>query len=58
MELSEEADTSTLIYGAPNWPSGAPDRANYRMLGLADLARTVIDGIAAAGVRQSGIARA
>jgi predicted dehydrogenase len=40
----QEADTSTLIYGAPNWPPGAPDRANYRMLGLADLARTVIDG--------------
>ena len=27
-----------------NWPVDAPDRANYRMLGLADLARAVIEG--------------
>ena len=36
-------DTSTLPYGAVNWPVDAPDRANYRMLGLADLARAVIE---------------
>jgi predicted dehydrogenase len=40
----EEADTSTMLYGAVNWPVDAPDRANYRMLGLADLARAVLDG--------------
>ena len=39
-----ETDTSTLHYGAVNWPMDAPDRANYRMLGLADLARAVIEG--------------
>ena len=40
----EETDTSTLLYGAANWPVGAPDRANYRMLGLADLAGGIIEG--------------
>jgi predicted dehydrogenase len=40
----EEADTSTMLYGGVNWPVDAPDRANYRMLGLADLARAVIEG--------------
>ena len=40
----EETDTSTLPYGAVNWPVDAPDRANYRMLGLADLARAIIEG--------------
>ncbi|NHT76834.1 Gfo/Idh/MocA family oxidoreductase [Rhizobiaceae bacterium CRRU44] len=34
-------DTATLPYGAVNWPVDAPDRANYRMLGLADLARAI-----------------
>ena len=33
-----------MLYGAVNWPVDAPDRANYRMLGLADLARAVIEG--------------
>ena len=40
----QETDTSTLPYGAANWPVDAPDRANYRMLGLADLAHAVIAG--------------
>jgi predicted dehydrogenase len=40
----DEMDTSTLAYGAVNWPLAAPDRANYRMLGLADLARAVGEG--------------
>ena len=40
----DETDTSTLLYGAANWPVDAPDRANYRMLGLADLARAIIEG--------------
>jgi predicted dehydrogenase len=38
-----ETDTAGLPYGAPNWPVDLPDRANYRMLGLADLARAVIE---------------
>lgn len=32
------------LYGAPNWPFDAPDRANYRMLGLADLVRARAEG--------------
>lgn len=40
----DETDTSTLPYGRANWPVDAPDRANYRMLGLADLARSLIEG--------------
>jgi predicted dehydrogenase len=39
-----ETDTSALLYGEQNWPVGAPARANYRMLGLADLARAVDEG--------------
>jgi predicted dehydrogenase len=39
-----ETDTASLPYGAPNWPADAPDRANYRMLGLADLARGLMEG--------------
>lgn len=34
----EEIDTSGDLYGQINWPYAAPDRANYRMLGIADLA--------------------
>ncbi len=29
--------TERDLYGAQNWPIAAPDRANYRMLGVADL---------------------
>ena len=32
------------LYGARNWPYAAPDRANYRMLGVADLARALKTG--------------
>lgn len=32
------------LYGAANWPYAAPDRANYRMLGVADLARALKTG--------------
>ncbi len=32
------------LYGALNWPYAAPDRANYRMLGVADLARALKTG--------------
>ncbi|MBB3647647.1 putative dehydrogenase [Rhizobium sp. BK619] len=38
-----ETDTSGALFGAVNWPIAAPDRANYRMLGLADLARAIIE---------------
>ncbi|MCP4380533.1 MAG: Gfo/Idh/MocA family oxidoreductase [Hyphomicrobiales bacterium] len=36
----DEVDTSTEVFGAPNWRarSGAPKQSNYRMLGVADLA--------------------
>ncbi|MBX5162891.1 MULTISPECIES: Gfo/Idh/MocA family protein [unclassified Rhizobium] len=40
----QETDTSGELFGAANWPIAAPDRANYRMLGLADLARAIIEG--------------
>lgn len=40
----QETDSATLPFGAPNWPAAAPDRANYRMLGLADLARALAEG--------------
>ncbi|OHV23170.1 Gfo/Idh/MocA family oxidoreductase [Rhizobium sp. RMa-01] len=40
----QETDTSGALFGAVNWPIAAPDRANYRMLGLADLARAIIEG--------------
>jgi predicted dehydrogenase len=43
-EAWEETDMSTLPFGAVNWPVDAPDRANYRMLGLADLARALQEG--------------
>lgn len=34
----DEIDTTAHVFGAHNWPMEAPDRANYRMLGLVDLA--------------------
>lgn len=40
----EEVDTAKLLFGAPNWPVEAPDRGNYRMLGLADLAVALRQG--------------
>lgn len=40
----DETDASTLLFGAANWPPHAPDRANYRMLGLAELARAISVG--------------
>jgi len=32
------------LYGALNWPFAKPDRANYRMLGIADLANALRTG--------------
>lgn len=40
----QATDTARMTYGAVNWPVDAPDRANYRMLGLADLARAITEG--------------
>lgn len=40
----EEVDTATMPLGAPNWPIDAPDRANYRMVGLADMAHAIASG--------------
>ncbi|CAK7255853.1 MULTISPECIES: Gfo/Idh/MocA family protein [unclassified Shinella] len=40
----EETDTAGALFGAVNWPIALPDRANYRMLGLADLARSIVEG--------------
>ena len=42
-------DSSSRLYGkpswrSPNWPAKAPDRANYRCLGIADLANSVLNG--------------
>jgi predicted dehydrogenase len=37
-------DSEGDLYGARNWPFAAPDRANYRMLGVADLVRALHDG--------------
>ena len=31
--------SEAALFGAHNWPFAAPDRANYRMLGVADLVR-------------------
>jgi predicted dehydrogenase len=41
-------DSSDRLYGKPNWrspiwPASAPDRANYRCLGIADLASSVLN---------------
>jgi predicted dehydrogenase len=38
-----EMDMAAQIFGAANWPVEAPDRANYRMLGVADLAQSLSD---------------
>jgi predicted dehydrogenase len=39
----EEVPTDGLLHGGHNWPYAAPDRANYRMLGVADLV-AALDG--------------
>lgn len=40
----KDLDTASLPFGALNWPLDAPDRGNYRMLGLADMARALKEG--------------
>lgn len=39
-----ETDTADEPFGKLNWPLEKPDRANYRMLGLSDMAQSIIDG--------------
>lgn len=41
----EEMPTDGLLHGELNWPYAAPDRANYRMLGVADMARAIATGV-------------
>lgn len=38
--------TEQALHGQLNWPYTAPDRANYRMLGVADMARAIATGSA------------
>ncbi|MEK1850430.1 MAG: Gfo/Idh/MocA family oxidoreductase [Phyllobacterium sp.] len=40
----EEISTAESLHGQINWPFNAPDRANYRMIGVADLANAVATG--------------
>jgi predicted dehydrogenase len=40
----EDLPTEDRLYGQINWPYAAPDRANYRMLGIADLAARLAVG--------------
>lgn len=42
--LWEDTATEARPYGQINWPDAAPDRANYRMLGVADLAASLREG--------------
>lgn len=45
----QHADSSGLVFGhanwrSPNWPASRPNQANYRCLGLAELAHSVVTG--------------
>lgn len=40
----QDFDSDNELFGARNWPFAAPDRANYRMLGVADLIRALHEG--------------
>ena len=46
-----EIATDQSLHGRINWPHAAPERANYRMLGVADLAQALAAG---RGPRASG----
>jgi predicted dehydrogenase len=37
-------ESESELYGQRNWPFNAPNRANYRMLGVADLVRSLHEG--------------
>ena len=47
----EELPTHDTVHGQNNWPFAKPDRANYRMLGVAELVRALAEG---RGPRASG----
>jgi predicted dehydrogenase len=36
--------TNSRVFGAPNWPKDNPHEANYRGLGLAEMARAIAEG--------------
>lgn len=40
----QDHDCAEDLFGAANWPFDAPDRANYRMLGVADLVAALREG--------------
>jgi predicted dehydrogenase len=40
----QDFDSDKELFGARNWPFAAPDRANYRMVGVADLVRALHEG--------------
>ncbi|WP_413989056.1 Gfo/Idh/MocA family protein [Labrys okinawensis] len=40
----QESHTAGELLGQFNWPIESPNRANYRMLGLADMARAIAQG--------------
>ena len=40
----QDMPTHDSLHGRLNWPYAAPDRANYRMLGVADMVRAIATG--------------
>ena len=40
----EDLSVNDILHGTINWPFADPDRANYRMLGVADLAAALEEG--------------
>jgi predicted dehydrogenase len=40
----QDFDSDKELFGVRNWPFAAPDRANYRMVGVADLVRALHEG--------------
>jgi predicted dehydrogenase len=40
----QDFDSDKELFGFRNWPFAAPDRANYRMVGVADLVRALHEG--------------
>ena len=40
----QEMPTHDTLHGRNNWPFATPDRANYRMLGVAELVRALAEG--------------
>jgi predicted dehydrogenase len=47
----QEKNSASLLFGKPNyrapaWPAARPDRANYRCLGIAEMASSILNGTA------------